>query len=201
MAQRDVPVGGVRTFADGSLAIPFGGVPVAKMYLINLATGIERQVQFNPTEFTRSLEVEYARQTIPGLSHKVLQYVSTNNTKFELELFFDADTRDQILQNLATRRFVESLCYPRGVNSIVNGGPPRVLFVWPTFISLTTVLTNVTETYTKFAPDGTPIGFTLGIALEEVRDVRLLSDDVIMQGLERSGLAPTDPNDIVLEEG
>jgi len=201
MAQRDIaPPGGVRTFADGSLAIPFGGVPVAKMYLVNLATGIERVVQFNPTEFSRTLEVEYAKQTVPGLSHKIMQYVSTGNSAFEMELFFDADNRDQILQNLATRRFIESLCYPRGVNSIVDGGPPRVLFVWPTFISLTTLITSVTETFTKFASDGTPIGFTLSLAMEETRDARLLSDDVIMQGLERSGLAPTDPSQIVFED-
>lgn len=203
MAARDIasPIGGVRTFADGSLAIPYGGVPVAKMYLVNLHTGIERAVQFNPTEFSRTLEVEYAKQTVPGLSHRVMQYVSTSNSSFSLELFFDADNRNQILQNLATRRFIESLCYPRGVNSIVDGGPPRVLFVWPTFISLTTLIINVTETFTKFASDGTPIGFTLAVTLEETRDVRLLSDDVIMQGLERSGLAPADPSQIMLGEG
>jgi hypothetical protein len=198
----NVPTGQVTNYNSGDvdLSMPYSGVPVAKMYLVNLHTGIERAVQFNPTEFTRNLEVEYARQTVPGLSHKVMQYVSTNNTTFEMELFFDADNRQQILENLATRRFIESMCYPRGVDSIINGGPPRVLFVWPTFISLTTLITAMSETYTKFASDGTPLGFTIAITLEEVRNVRLLSEDVLSQGLQRSGLAPTNVNDIQIEE-
>lgn len=202
MANKNIPIGTVQNFnsGDSEMSFPYGGTPVAKMYLVNLATGIEREVQFNPTEFSRALEVEYARQTIPGLPHKVLQYISTSNSTFQLDLFFDADNREQMLNNLATRRFIESLCYPRGVDTIIDGGPPRVLFVWPTFVSLTTVVTGVGETFTKFASDGSPTGFTLAVALEEVRDFRLLSDDVIMQGLQRSGLAPVDPNQIQFED-
>lgn len=189
-APKDIPLqtGRVTNFETGDveMSFPHGGVPVAKMYLVDLSSNRQVEAQFNPTQFSRALEVEYARQTVPGLSHKVLQYVATNNTTFELELFFTSDNADQAVRNLVTRRTIESFCYPRGVTSVVNGGPPRVLFVWPTFISLTTVLTGVTETYTRFANDGMPTGFTLGITLEEVRDVRMLSKDVLLNGLQRS---------------
>ena len=74
MAAKDIaiPSGDAPASSASSIQLPFGGVPTARMYLINLATGIERTAQFNPTEFSRTLEVEYARQTVPGLSHKVM---------------------------------------------------------------------------------------------------------------------------------
>ena len=145
-------------------------------------------VQFNPTEFSKSLEVEYARQTIPGLPHKVLQYISTSNAQFEMELYFTANSAGEAVDNLTTRKRLDSFCYPRGASSVADGGPPRILFVWPQFISLTTVITGLAENYTAFFQSGRPKEMTLTLTLEEIRDMRLLQEDVGLQGLRRSSI-------------
>ena len=57
-------------------------------------------------------------------------------------------------------------------------------------MSLTCVVTALSFKYGRFNLDGTPVQFTAKVALEEVRDVRLLSEDVLQDGTQRSGAAP-----------
>lgn len=168
-----------------------------RMAITDLNNGQSLFVQFNPTEFTENLAVNYSRHVVPGLSHQVMQYVSTENDKFEFDLFFAADTRAQVVQNLAARRQIQSYHYPRATdNQLIGAGPPRLLFVWPQFISLTCVIVNSSFVYQKFSPSGLPIQFTASIALEEIRNVRLLSDDILQNGSKRAGLQETALEDI-----
>jgi hypothetical protein len=57
-------------------------------------------------------------------------------------------------------------------------------------IALTCVLTGLSFKYGRFALDGTPIQFSARVTIEEIRDVRLLSEDVLADGTRRSGAAP-----------
>src|ERR1041385_6222947 len=101
-----------------------------RMSIANTATGDVIEAQFNPTEFEEALEVNWARQTIPGLSHQPLQFVNTGNTKFTLELNLEAQAPTTDLDQIhLARRFLQSLCYPRrGAQDVIGGGPPRALF-------------------------------------------------------------------------
>lgn len=164
----------------------------ARMSLANLATGEAIEAQFNPTELEEALEVNWARQVVPGLSHQPLQYVHTGNDKFTLELYFESlDPTADLAQLLHARRFLQSLCYPRrGAQEVVGGTPPRVLFVWPTVVSLTTVIAALSFKYSRFNLAGTPTEFTAKVTLEEIRDVRLVSEDVLANGTRRSGTGP-----------
>ncbi len=162
----------------------------ARMSIANVSSGDSIEAQFNPTEFEEALEVNWARQTVPGLSHQPLQFVNTGNTKFTLELNFEAqDPVTSLDQIHLARRFLQSLCYPRrGAEDVIGGGPPRALFVWPNVVSLTCVVTSLSFKYGRFNLEGTPIQFAAKVTLEEVRDVRLLSEDVLADGTQRSGV-------------
>ena len=168
-----------------------GQVP-ARMSIANVSTGASIDAQFNPTDFEEVLEVNWAHQTVPGLSHQPLQFVHTGNTEFNLELNFEAqDPTTDLGEIQHARRFLQSLCYPRrGAEDVTGGGPPRVLFVWPNTVSLTCVVTALGFRYGRFNLDGTPVQFTARVTLEEIRDVRLLSEDVLRDGTQRSGAAP-----------
>jgi hypothetical protein len=111
------------------MALDVAGQAPARMSIANVSSGDSIEAQFNPTEFEKALEVNWARQTVPGLSHQPLQFVNTGNTKFTLELNFEAqDPTTELAQIHRARRFLQSLCYPRRG---AGGGPPRALFVWP----------------------------------------------------------------------
>lgn len=162
----------------------------ARMSIANVSSGDSIEAQFNPTEFEEALEVNWARQTIPGLSHQPLQYVNTGNKKFTLELNFEAlDPTTDLAQIHRDRRFLESLCYARrGAGDVLSGGPPRALFVWPNVVSLTCVITSLSFKHSRFNLDGTPVQFTAKLGLEEIRDMRLFSEDVLANGTQRSGV-------------
>jgi len=49
------------------------------------------------------------------------------------------------------------------------------------------VITSLTFKYSRFNLAGTPIQFTAKLGLEEIRDVRLLSEDVLASSTQRSG--------------
>ncbi len=172
------------------MALDVAGQRPARMSIANVSSGDSIEAQFNPTEFEEALEVNWARQTVPGLSHQPLQYVNTGNTKFTLELNFEAqDPATSLDQIHLARRFLQSLCYlRRGAEDVIGGGPPRALFVWPNVVSLTCVITALSFKYGRFNIEGTPIQFTAKVALEEIRDVRLLSEDVLADGTQRSGV-------------
>ena len=177
------------------MALDVAAQTPARMAIANVSTGDSVDAQFNPAEFEEALEVNWARQTVPGLSHQPLQFVNTGNVKFTLELNFEAqDPAADLDQLLRARRFLQSLCYPRrGAADVVGGGPPRALFVWPTIVSLTCVITSLTFKYSRFNLAGTPVQFTAKVGLEEIRDVRLLSEDVLANGSQRSGAGPGGP--------
>lgn len=173
------------------MGIETAGQTPARMSIANVSTGDSIDAQFNPTEFEEALEVNWARQTVPGLSHQPLQFVHTGNAKFTLELNFEAQDPTTDLDEIhRSRRFLQSLCYPRrGASDVIGGGPPRALFVWPNVVSLTCVVTALSFKYGRFNLDGTPVQFTAKVMLEEIRDVRLLSEDVLQDGTQRSGTA------------
>ena len=164
----------------------------ARMSVVNLTTGESIEAQFNPTELEEVLDVNWARQVVPGLSHQPMQYVHTGNEKLTLELHFDAlDPTTDLAQLLRARRFLLSLCYARrGAQDLLGGMPPRVLFVWPTLVSLTTVITALSFKHSRFNLEGTPTLLTAKVTLEEIRDVRLVAEDVLANGTQRSGTGP-----------
>jgi hypothetical protein len=65
--------------------------------------------------------------------------------------------------------------------------------VWPSIVALTCVVTSLSFKYGRFSLAGTPIQFTAKLGLEELRDVRLLSEDVLASGTQRLGAGPGGP--------
>lgn len=176
--------------SDGSLA-----TRPPKMYVQDLATLERVDAQFNPTKLERMISVEWAKLTIPGLSHRPLQYNFTDNSKTQIELVYDAQLPGcTVPQLLHTANFFESICYTkRGAQNVAGGQPSRVLFKWPTLLSLTCVVAGGLKiSYERFNKEATPTYLRLTVPLEEIRDVRLFSEDVLASGGQRSP-SPTQP--------
>lgn len=158
-----------------------------RMHLVDLASGEDYEVMFNPEQIQEELQVVYARQAVPGLSHQPLHYSYTSNEQVALDLFAVGDTPEERLIVEDFRRFLKSLCYPRGnAGTIDDGAPPRVLFVWPHVWTWTSVVTSLRIVSTQFTLRGRIVRFTASLMLEEIRDVRLTSEEVRRSGTRRS---------------
>lgn len=159
-----------------------------RMHLVDLSTGEDMEVMFNPEAMKERIEVAYSRLTIPGLSHRPLQYTNTGNHEAPIELYFQGSTEDELDRLDDWRRFMLSLAYPKGnAGTIDDGAPPRILFVWPNVWTFTVILTSIEIASSAFSIADlriTRMIATLGI--EEIRDVRLTSEDVRRNGTRRS---------------
>lgn len=159
------------------------------------------EAHFNPSEMRETIKAIWSEIPIPGMSHKRLQYHLTENVPFQFDLHFDAlqMTGASTYRGLEgpagvsqARRFLQSLCFARSGEQ----APPRVLFFWPNFLSITCVVTQEDWRYTMFQTDGTPRRFTCSMLLKEIRDTRLLSGDVLRDGgSKRMSPYPPDPGD------
>lgn len=166
-----------------------------RMHLIDLTTGEDREVMFNPEQITEEVQVAYTKLTVPGMSHQPIQYTNTGNHAIPIELYMEAHTaraRDTLDD---WRRFVLSLAYPKGnAGSINDGAPPRVLFVWPNVWSFSCVLLGLRIASTQFSVEDLRITrCTATLTLEEIRDVRLTSEDVRRNGTRRSSSGGGNP--------
>ena len=170
-----------------SLAGPINQTP-NRMVFTNLYDGEELLAQFNPTQFTESLGVNWTTLQIPGLSHKPLQFINTDNLKLRFELYFQARSPDELLDIQRARLLLIAWCYPRNVsNDIIGGAAPRLLVTWPGMLSLEAVLRNVDITHQRFNKLGQSVHFTANVQLEEVSEALLTFDTVAEDDAARFG--------------
>lgn len=168
-----------------------------RMSLANLNDGVVLTAQYNPTEIEEELGVNYNDLDVLGMSHKPQQYKNTNNHRVQFTLRFDALTIRDAQGSLGiptqganinnARRYLLSLCYaPRGAQDILGGAPPNVLFFWPNLFSLRAKIRRVRIRHFHFASSNAATGrFDADIELHEMRDLRLVSEDVFANGTVR----------------
>ena len=162
-----------------------------KMQIANVELGTSIEAQFNPTELDENLEALYNRLQVIGQSHQPMQYLGTGNHQFSFELAFRAiDNQGHSLldQVMARRNYILSLMYATRTG---NGSPPRVLFVWPGLAALTCKVTTFKGKHTFFNKKAYPVYGAYQIGVEEIRDVRLYSEDVLKTGTIRPATALT----------
>lgn len=166
----------------------YAAVP-ERMSLTNLVTSDVLGAQYNPEELNETIGAAYSKQVVLGLSHTVKQFTNTEDLGVTFTLIFSSfESKEAHQQNLAARRFLHAVCYPRvtGVGGIRSGGAPRVLFVWPQLFALTCVVTKVAFKHSQFNLRGAPVRMSAAVTLEEIRDEFLSMEDVFEVGTERA---------------
>ena len=158
-----------------------------RVTLCKLSDPEERlDAQSNPAEFSLALTVGYGRAQVPGLTHEVLQYTGTKNLRIPMLLEYNAGRGpDALAEVRKAQLFLQSAAYPVRSDDLSGTSPPRLLIVWPNYLSLQAVITSLTIQNTQFNRTGEPVRFRARIDLEEFRQVRLLSDSVRRTGFQR----------------
>jgi len=158
--------------------LPFNAKP-ARCELVNLATFERKRCQFNPMPLQRTLQANWSRLTVPGLSHQPLHFVNTGNTQvpsLEFQMDRGVDPSFDIPDFLGFCRSL--LLPPEPAGGVPQVSPPRTLFVWPGVLSLEMIVMDVNERYTHFYPSGGVRAATVSLTLEQILDFRLTGADV-----------------------
>jgi nucleoid-associated protein YgaU len=132
-----------------------------KAVIANAVTRDSIPVMFNPSDYTVSQDINYAKAAIPGLSQPLLQFVNGNVPTLEMELFLDTNETVQINgKTIATagsdvRALTQQIVNLMAIDA-TSHGPPIIVFTWSS-LSFTCVLQRVSQKFVMFRADGTPV--------------------------------------------
>lgn len=111
------------------------------------------------------------------------QFVQNQTPASKLSPSDFTDVREEFERR---RRFLMSLCYPRGrVNDVIRRSPPQCILVWPGYLAIRVVMRSLQLKDSQFDYQGYPVMFEAQCQFEEYRTYRLTSGDVLRAGFIR----------------
>ena len=147
------------------------------MYVYGENKTDEIEVMFNPTEYNLSESANYAETVLPGVDGPIMQYVAGNLQTLTLSLQLDTNQRrimtaDHDVKVIPSKsvapivRKITDLLYIQGKLH----RPPEVRFSWGD-LNFYGIVTDVSQSYTMFTSEGTPVRAKLDLTLKSVLDV------------------------------
>jgi contractile injection system tube protein len=161
-----------------------------KALITNTNSGVATSVMFNPSDYTLTREINYAPGAVPGLSAPLLQFVNGSVPTLEMELFLD--TYETNVQNGRTlnhagddvRKLTGQVTGLMDIDPTTHA-PPVLLFTWAS-LSFTCVLARVTQKFTMFLPDGTPVRARLQVLFQGYNNANTEQKEVKRETAEYS---------------
>lgn len=162
----------------------------SKIKIEVLDTGEIFHVQYNPPEYTVTKGANTVEIGIPGLDSPILQFTRGTAEQISLKLFFDTTGDYSDVRNVSGRfyRLVK-------INSDLHA-PPRCKLSWgkamgaqvkgkyPLEVKFIGVVTNISQRFTLFKSDGTPMRAEMDVTFKEyktldqqIRELKLQSSD------------------------
>jgi len=142
----------------------------SKITIRNLDENQDIVASFNPPDYSLSKGAQIAEIGIPGLDSPLLQFVRGTNEKITLKLFFDStdkgtDVRNETsefyrLAKINSRTHALPLCrLSWGRTGMIKGDKS----------SFVGIVENISQNFTLFKADGTPLRAELEITFREYR--------------------------------
>ncbi len=160
-----------------------------KALITNTNNGDKIFVLFNPEEYTVSKDNNFAQLAVPGLSAPLIQFVHGNMQTLEMELLLDTyEQHGEGAQKTPAGTDVRKLT--RQFTDLLNidpttHAPPVLVFAWAS-LTFTCVLARVTQRYTMFLPDGTPVRARLQVTFDEFTNVDLEAKEIKRETIDYS---------------
>lgn len=128
---------------------------------------------FNPTEYTFTKTNSWQPARVMGQNLPIAQFLGGGAWTLTMSLFFDsygdddpADIRDHTEKVVKLMKIDPKLKDPKNK----EGRPPRVLFRWGQSWSFKAVISSITQRFTLFLPNGTPVRATLDVTFQQVEE-------------------------------
>lgn len=135
--------------------------------LAGSAKGRLIEVLFNPTEYSVEHSASFGQTAPPGLDNPITQFVNGNAQVLTMDLLFDTYT-DGGGEDVSRRtRELTDLVHVDGDLH----APPAVRFSWGVFL-FQAVIDKISQRFTMFRADGTPVRATLSVTFTQYRTIR-----------------------------
>jgi contractile injection system tube protein len=157
--------------------------------------GTRYEVLFNPAEYSIEKGNTFQSTSLPGLSTPVTQFVTGNADTLSMELYFDTYAKSSRQGNVVLREDVRR--YTRPIANLMEidptlHAPPVCEFTWgpalgtPAGIQFRGILEKVSQKFTYFLDDGTPVRATLNVTFKEYKTVEQQLAEMKCQSTDRT---------------
>lgn len=136
-----------------------------KAALVNLDTGETIPCMFRPKEYSFTKRNNWQAEMITGKNVPKVEFSGGQAMTLQMELFFDTYEIGQDVRKLYTDRIWRLMMInPANKDKGNKGWPPKVEFRWGHAWSFRAVITNITQRFTLFLADGTPVRSTMNVS-------------------------------------
>jgi hypothetical protein len=145
---------------------------LVKATITNLDTDEAVEVMFNPTEYAFTKSNNWQTPKKKGANVPPLEFNGGNPTDLKVQLLFDTYESGEDVR----KKYTNAIWNLAMVNKqktdpkTKKGQPPRCEFRWGTMWSFKAVVAQISQKFTLFLPDGTPVRATLDVTFRQVED-------------------------------
>lgn len=144
-----------------------------KARIINLDDSTEQPIDclFNPNEYTFSKNNTWNTKKVVGKNVPQVSFGGGDSMVLKMKLFFDTYTDGKDVRTV-TDRIWKLMNINAKLTDLTSfkGRPPRVEFQWGNTWSFKAVITQISQTFTLFRYDGTPVRATLNVDFLQTED-------------------------------
>jgi hypothetical protein len=145
-----------------------------KARIINVEDPAELPIEclFNPNEYTFSKRNTWSKGEIKGKNVPDLEFGGGDSMTLRMQLFFDTYAAGGDVRQI-TNRIWKLMNINEGLLkdlTSAKGRPPMVLFQWGTTWSFEAVITDISQKFTLFRDDGTPVRATLDVTFLQAKE-------------------------------
>jgi hypothetical protein len=153
------------------------------------------EVLFNPAEYSIEKGNTFQSTALPGLSAPVTQFVTGNADTLSMELYFDTYAKSSRHGTVTLREDVRN--YTRPIANLMEidpelHAPPICEFTWgpplgsPEGIQFRGIIEKVSQKFTYFLDDGTPVRATLNVTFKEYKTIEQQLGEMKLQSADRT---------------
>jgi hypothetical protein len=154
------------------------------------------KVLFNPAEYTIEQGNTFQSTSLPGLSSPVTQFVTGNADTLTMELYFDTYAKSSrhdssVKQREDVRKYTRQIANLMEIDPDLHA-PPVCEFTWgppmgnPKGFQFVGIIERVTQKFTYFLDDGTPVRATLNVTFKEYKTVQEQLEQIPLKSPDRT---------------
>jgi hypothetical protein len=129
------------------------------------------KVMFNPKEYTWAKQNNWKLGGNTKTNVPDVEFGGGQPATLKMQLFFDTYAERKDVREHTDAIYQLMLVDESSVdNKTKKGRPPTVRFQWGKMIGFHAVVTNVSQRFTLFLPDGTPVRAVLDVSFQEIKD-------------------------------
>jgi nucleoid-associated protein YgaU len=124
---------------------------------------------FNPDQLSLTKTMEWREETATGGDASQLTFAGGKAEDLTIPLLFDTtDTGQDVRQSYKTLLDLAMVDQSKKDRKTDKGEPSLCKFQWGKFLSFTAVITKITQKFTMFKADGTPVRAEVSVTFKQV---------------------------------